>query len=200
MPYSAQKAEVEKVLGEVLLRTDRTAAWVFRPCIVAGPKANTFLRQLPYFQLGERLPDPVRRFLQGMPVLKPVIPDAGPAFQLVHEDDVASAFVAGTLGRGSPGPYNLAASGKLTMADVADALGWYSFPLPDAAVELTAEVVARVPGLPAEASWLQSARKPVWMRTARAKKELGWKPKHTARATLAQMIEAYREGSDRVSD
>src|SRR3954453_13289764 len=50
MPYSAQKAEVEKVLGEVLLKTDRTGAWIFRPCIVAGPTANTFLRQIPYFR------------------------------------------------------------------------------------------------------------------------------------------------------
>jgi len=200
MPYSAQKAEVEKELAQALLKTERTAAWVFRPCIVAGPTADTFLRQLPYFQIGERLPEPVRRFLQGMPALKPVIPDAGPSFQLVHEDDVASAFVAGTLGRGSPGPYNLAARGRLSLGDVADALGWYSFPLPDAAVEATAEVVARMPGLPAEVSWLQAARKPVWMRTARAQKELGWKPKHTARGTLKQMIEAYRNGLDRVSD
>jgi nucleoside-diphosphate-sugar epimerase len=200
MPYSAQKAEVEKVLGQVLLKTERTAAWIFRPCIVAGPTADTFLRQLPYFQLGERLPDPVRRFLQGMPVLKPVIPDAGPSFQLVHEDDVASAFVAGTLGRGKPGPYNLAARGRLKLGDVADALGWYSISLPDAAVEATADVITRVPGLPAEVSWLQAARKPVWMRTTRAQKELGWKPKHTARATLKQMVDAYREGVDRVSD
>ena len=200
MPYSAQKAEVEGVLEDALKKSTRTGAWIFRPCIVAGPTANTFLRQLPYFQLGERLPDPVRRFLQGMPVLKPVIPDAGPSFQLVHEDDVASAFVAGVLGRGTPGPYNLAARGRLTLGDVAGALGWYSFPIPDAAVELTAEMVARVPGLPAEVSWLQAGRKPVWMRTTRAQKELGWKPKHTAKATLNEMIEAYREELDRVSD
>jgi len=200
MPYSAQKAAVENVLGEVLLKTERTAAWVFRPCIVAGPKAATFLREIPYFRLGERLPDPVLRFLQSMPVLKPVIPDAGPAFQLVHEDDVASAFVAGALGRGSPGPYNLAARGRLRLGDVADVLGWYAFPLPDAALDITAELVARAPGLPAQLSWLQAARKPVWMRTARAQKELGWKPKHTARSTLLQMIEAYREDAGRVSE
>src|SRR5919202_4429577 len=200
MPYSAQKALVERVLGEALMKTERTNAWVFRPCIVAGPTADTFLRQLPYFQIGERLPEPVMRFLQGMPALKPVIPDAGPSFQLVHEDDVATAFVAGTLGRGSPGHYNIAARGRLTLGDVAEALGWYAFPLPDAAGELTAEVVARLPLLPAEASWLQAARKPVWMRTTRAQKELGWKPKHTARATLKQMIDDYREDTEAVSE
>ena len=65
-----------------------------------------------------------------MPILKPVLPDPGTPFQLVHEDDVASAFVAGVLGKGSPGPYNLAGNGTLTMSDLADALGWYSVPLP----------------------------------------------------------------------
>src|SRR5918911_1007430 len=130
MPYSAQKAEVEGVLGEVLMKTERTGAWVFRPCIVAGPTADTFLRQLPYFQIGERLPEAVRRFLPGMPALRPVIPDTGPSFQLVHEDDVASAFVAGALGRGAPGPYNLAARGRLTLGDVAGGPGGGSFPPP----------------------------------------------------------------------
>lgn len=199
MPYSAHKAEVEAILAETLLSTEHTNAWIFRPCIVAGPRADTFLRQIPYFQISERLPDPVARFLSGMPALKPVIPDVGPNFQLVHEDDVASAFVAGALGRGSPGPYNLAARGTLGMGDVADALGWYSFPLPDAALDATAEVVARMPRVPSMASWIHAVRKPVLMRTTRAQKELGWRPKHTAKGTLKDMIDAYRSSREGVS-
>ena len=57
-----------------------------------------------------------RRLLASLPVLKPVIPDPGARFQLVHEDDVASAFVAGVLGGASPGAYNLAGGGTLTSA------------------------------------------------------------------------------------
>jgi nucleoside-diphosphate-sugar epimerase len=41
-------------------------------------------------------------------------------------------------------------------------------------------------------SWLHTLRKPVLMKTDRAKKLLGWKPKHTAKATLKEMIEAHR--------
>src|SRR5204862_7788540 len=107
-PYSAQKAEVEALLGQVLMKTERTRAWVFRPCVVAGPRARTLVEEIPYFRISEALPDPVRRFLSGMPILKPVIPDVGPRFQFVHHDDVASAFVAGGLRKGSPGPSNLA--------------------------------------------------------------------------------------------
>jgi UDP-glucose 4-epimerase len=127
-----------------------------------------------------------------MPVLKPVIPDAGPRFQLVHHDDVASAFVAGVLGKGSPGPYNLAGRGTIEMSDVADALGWYTLPLPDVAIEATAELVSRLPHVPPQLAWIHSVRTPVLMKIDRARKELGWEPEHTAKGTLKQMVEAYR--------
>jgi nucleoside-diphosphate-sugar epimerase len=191
--YSAQKAEVEGVLGEVLLKTERTKAWVFRPCIVAGPKAQTLMEEIPYVRVSQAMPDAVRRLLSGMPVLRPVIPDPGVPFQLVHEDDVAQAFVAGVQGRGEPGPYNLAGNGKLTMSDLADALGWYTIPIPELAVDATAEVIARLPAKPPALSWIESLRKPVLMKTDRAKKLLGWKPKHTSKGTLKELVEAYRD-------
>ena len=191
-PYSQQKAEVERVLGEVLLRHKNTAAYAFRPCIVAGPEARTMLEEIPYYRLEEAMPDAVARLLGSLPVLKPVIPDPGVRFQLVHEDDVASAFVAAVRGLGQPGPYNLAGSGTLTMSDVADALGWYSIPVPRPLVEATAEIATRLPLMPEQVAWIHSVKKPVLMKTARAKKELRWRPKHTARATLKQMAEAQR--------
>jgi nucleoside-diphosphate-sugar epimerase len=191
--YSAQKAEVEGVLGQALVKATRTSAWVFRPCIVAGPKAQTLLEEIPYMRMSQAMPDPVRRLLSGMPVLRPVIPDPGVPFQLVHEDDVAQAFVAGVQGKGEPGAYNLAGNGRLTMSDLADALGWYSIPIPELAVDATAEVVARLPAKPPVFSWIESIRKPVLMKTERAKKKLGWKPKYTSKATLKDMVAAYRD-------
>jgi UDP-glucose 4-epimerase len=189
-PYSAQKAEVEGVLAQVLRRR-KTVAYAFRPCIVAGPKARTMIDEIPYVRLGDSMPGAVRSFISNMPILKPVIPDPGTRFQLVHEDDVASAFLAAAQGKGEPGPYNLAARGTLTISNLADALGWYSVPVPDLAVDATAEVVQRLP-LPAATAWIHSVRKPVLMKTDRAQTQLGWKPKHTAKATLNQMVEAHR--------
>ena len=191
-PYSEQKAEVERVLGEVLLRRRKTVAYAFRPCIVAGPRARTFLEEIPYYRLSEAMPDSVSRLLGSMPVLKPVVPDPGIRFQLVHEDDVASAFVAGVAGRGEPGPYNLAARGTITMSSVANALDWYSVPVPGMVVEAAAEVASRLPFAPASVAWLHSVKKPVLMKTDRAVKQLGWKPKHTAAATLKEMVGAGR--------
>jgi UDP-glucose 4-epimerase len=191
-PYSHQKAEVERVLGDVLLKHPGTVAYAFRPCIVAGPEARTMLEEIPYYRLGEAMPDGVARLLGSLPVLKPVIPDPGIRFQLVHEDDVASAFSAAVRGLGEPGPYNLAGGGTLTMSDVADALGWYSVPVPRPLVEATAEIASRLPLMPEQVAWIHSVKKPVLMKTDRAKKLLRWRPKHTAKATLTEMAAAQR--------
>jgi UDP-glucose 4-epimerase len=188
-PYSGQKAEVEQLLAQALLRRRRTSAYVFRPCIVAGPEARTMLQEIPYFRLGEAMPDSVLRLLSSVPALKPVIPDPGARFQLVHSEDVARAFVAGVRGVGEPGPYNLAAGGTLTMTHLAAALGWYSVPIPKIAVE----AVTRLPLAPAKVAWLHSVRKPVLMKTQRAHKLLKWRPQHTARRTLEEMVRAQRE-------
>jgi nucleoside-diphosphate-sugar epimerase len=190
--YSQQKAEVEAVLAEVLKGRRRTGAYVFRPCVVAGPRAQMLLDELPYVRLSDAMPDAVVRLLSAMPALKPVIPDPGTRFQLVHEDDVASAFVAGVLGKGPPGAYNLAGAGTLRISDLARALGWYSIPVPELAVGATAEVIARLPVLPPQLSWIHSVRKEVLMKTERAKKELKWRPRYSSRATLTELVAAHR--------
>jgi nucleoside-diphosphate-sugar epimerase len=190
--YSAQKAELEAALAEVVAGTE-VEAYVFRPCVVAGPRAQMLLDEIPYVRLSEAMPDAVRRLLAAMPMLKPVIPDPGTRFQLVHEDDVASAFVAGVLGRGAPGAYNLAGGGTLRVSDLARALGWYSIQIPELAVDVTAEVIARLPGSPPQLNWIHSVRKEVLMKTDRAKRELRWKPKYTGKATLKALVEARRD-------
>jgi nucleoside-diphosphate-sugar epimerase len=189
--YSAHKAELESLLSD-LLADASTEAYVFRPCIVAGPEAPLLLSNIPYVQLGERLPGVVRRLFDVVPVLKPVLPDPGIPFQLVHHDDVATALRAAVIGRGEPGVYNLAGGGKLTMSDVADALGYYAVPVPDLAIDATAEIVARLPFAPPEARWIDAFRTPVLMDTAKARKKLGWKPDHTSKQTLRAMVRAYR--------
>jgi UDP-glucose 4-epimerase len=193
--YSQQKAEVEQVLADALKNKRRTGAYVFRPCIVAGPRAQTLLDEIPYIRFSDAMPDAVARVFRSLPILKPVIPDPGTRFQLVHEDDVASAFVAAVLGKGPPGAYNLAGSGTLRARDLAAALGWYSVPIPELAVEATAEVIARLPA-PPQLAWIHSVRKEVLMKTDRAKKELGWRPKHSSKATLKELVAAHREGAD----
>jgi len=185
--YSAQKAEVEALLARTL-KGSASAPYVFRPCIVGGRDAPLLIDSLPYTQIFDRLPRPVRTLLDGAPILEPVLPDPGVPFQLVHHDDVASAMRAAVLGRGAPGIYNLAGPGQLTVSQLAEELGWYSIPVPELAVDAVAEMVGRLGFLPAQAQWIAAFREPVIMDTARARRELRWRPKHDALQTLRETI------------
>jgi nucleoside-diphosphate-sugar epimerase len=97
------------------------------------------------------------------------------------------------LGHGEPGVYNLAGTGELTMSDLATALGWYSVPVPEAALEGLSELIARLPLVPAQAQWIESLREPVLMDISKARRELGWEPRHDARQTIEQTVTAARE-------
>jgi nucleoside-diphosphate-sugar epimerase len=190
-PYSAHKAELEALLDE--MKVDAACdVYVFRPCIVAGPTALDLIEKIPYVQLSEKLPEPVKKLVGTIPLLRPVIPDPGVPLQMVHEDDVASALVAAVLGKGVPGIYNLAAEGEITLSDIAHALGWYSIPVPDLAVDATARIVSLIPLMPADASWINAIRVPVLMDTSKARMHLNWEPEHDALGTLAQTVASAR--------
>jgi nucleoside-diphosphate-sugar epimerase len=189
-PYSAQKAEVEELLGEVLDGSG-TDAYVFRPCVVGGPRAPALLDAIPLAGLSRRLPGVARGLLGRIPGASPVLPDPGVPFQLVHHDDVAAALATAVAGRGPAGVYNLAAPGRITISDLAHALGWHAVPVPAAAVGAAASVVARAPFLPPEAAWVEALRRPVLMDAARARRDLGWQPRFDAAETLRQTVAAW---------
>jgi UDP-glucose 4-epimerase len=190
-PYSAQKAEVEGLLTDVI-SGGATEAWIFRPCIVAGPDAPLLVDGIPFVRWGAMLPGAVRALAGRVPGLAPVLPDPGVPFQLVHHDDVAAALVAAILGRGEPGVYNLAAEGQVTVTELAHALGYHAVPVPALAVDATALLVARLPLLPPEASWIEAFRTPVLMDTTKARRDLGWAPEHDAHATLRAVVDGVR--------
>ena len=175
-PYSAHKAEVEEVLDDAL-GGGETEAWVFRPCIVAGPDAPALITQARW---PDRLPGPLASLAGAVGVL----PDPGVPFQLVHHDDVATALRAGVVGRGEPGAYNLAAAGEITMSDLAAAIGYRTVPMPKMAVEAAAELVAHLPFLPEEATWVEALRRPVLMDAGKARRLLKWRPRYDAQETL----------------
>lgn len=194
-PYSADKAEVEADLSDILEDAD-TEAYIFRPCIVAGPEATLLLDMIPLLALGQKLPGPLRWALGRTPSLRPVLPDPGVRFQLVHQDDVAAALTAATIGIGEPGVYNLAGSGELTITDLAHELGWHAIgvpAVPEIAVGAAAEAISHMPYLPQEATWIEALRRPMLMDTSRARNELRWMPHHDARETLREMVKAIRD-------
>ena len=97
--YSAHKAELELLLRDSLSGSE-TDAYVFRPSIVAGADAPTLVGML---TTGNRLSAalaPLRKGLERLPLVRPVLPDTGVPFQLVHHDDVAAAIAAAVARRG----------------------------------------------------------------------------------------------------
>ena len=189
--YSAHKAELESVLAESLAGSP-TRAYVLRPSIVAGPDAPTLVTAM---TTGNRLTAamaPLRKGLERLPLVRPVLPDTGVPFQLVHHDDVAAAIAAAVAGEGEPGVYNLAAPDELTTADLARELGWATIPVPKVAISAVAAAIERAPLTPAFAEWINAFRVPVLMDSSKAARALGlveWRP---GAETLAETIDAAR--------
>jgi UDP-glucose 4-epimerase len=190
--YSAQKAELEDLLDELLLGSG-VDAFVFRPCIVAGPWATMLIEQVVD---AVRVGDPVpllRRGVERLPLVRPVLPDPGTAFQLVHHDDVAQALAAAIVGDAPPGAYNLAGEGVVGMGDVARALGWRSVPVPGPAVSLGTAAARRLTFASTKLEWATALDTPVLMDTTKARRYLNWKPRFDAPETLHETVQGARD-------
>ncbi|TMK55978.1 MAG: NAD-dependent epimerase/dehydratase family protein [Actinobacteria bacterium] len=190
--YSAQKAELEGLLDELLLGSS-VDAYVFRPCIVAGPRATMLVEQtVDAVRVGDPVPL-LRKGVEKLPLMTPILPDPGVPMQLVHHDDVARAMAAAICGDGPPGVYNLAGQGEVRISDIASALGWRSVPVPRPAVGLGTAAARRLSFASSRFEWASAADTPVLMDSAKAEQNLGWRPRHDAQETLRETVASARE-------
>jgi UDP-glucose 4-epimerase len=190
--YSAQKAELEALLEELLLGS-AVEPYVFRPCIVAGPRATMLVEQtLDAVRVGDPVPV-LRRGIEKLPLVSPILPDPGTPIQLVHHDDVARAMAAAICGDGPPGVYNLAGEGEIRVSDLARALGWRSVPVPGPAVSLGTAAARRLRFVSSKLEWATAADTPVLMDTAKARRDLRWAPEHDAQETLKETVAGARQ-------
>jgi len=191
--YSAQKAELEDALDEILAGSELDAC-VFRPCIVAGPRATMLIEQtVGAVRLGDPAPRLRRHVLERIPLLRPVLPDAGVPLQLVHHDDVAAALAAAVEGKGEAGAYNLAGDGEIVISDIAAALGWRSVRVPRPALGVGTAVAGRLSFVNPQLEWATALTTPVLMDTTKARRDLGWEPRFDAAETLLQTAVSARE-------
>ncbi len=136
------------------------------------------------------LPGPVRALAKAVPALKPIVPDPGFPFQLVHHDDVATVIALAATSPVPPGAYNIAGNGEVTVADVAKALGGRPVRVPATAASAASAAISRLPFVPSVLEWLHVARTSVVMDTRKAERELGWHPTHSSAETLAALAKA----------
>jgi nucleoside-diphosphate-sugar epimerase len=186
--YAQEKAELEQLLQEEAARAPRPALYLLRPPIVLGPHATGAKASIPepltraalaMLGLAERLPVPIPTPVAKIPM------------QFIHEHDVGQALLKCVLGEGPPGAYNIAGDGVVTGADIARELGLTPVGIPAGAVHAATRAAARLPWpgiVPPAAEWIEALSHPAIMDTAKARQELGWRPRYSGleavRATL----------------
>jgi nucleoside-diphosphate-sugar epimerase len=181
--YAQEKAELEGLLEEEAGRHPELALFLLRPPIVLGPNVIGGKDVLPgpLAPLGRKLFGRPRRL--PFPVLM-VVPEH--PMQFIHEEDVGRALVQCIVGAGPPGAYNIAGDGVVTAAEVAREFGALPIPVPPGPSQAAARAFSRLPFLPPVAEWVEAASRPAIMDTAKAREQLGWRPRYSG-------IEALRD-------
>jgi nucleoside-diphosphate-sugar epimerase len=183
--YAQEKAELEHLLRDQAAARPELGLYVLRPPVVVGPHAvgaKGFLPE-PLHTFGARLAAAVLPLRFPLPAL---VPDV--TVQLIHEDDVGQAFLLSVVGAGPPGAYNIAGDGVITVVDIARELGLAAIPIPGGVVRAAARAITSLP-VPPQAEWLEAATQPSIMDTAKAKRELGWRPRYTSTEALRATIQ-----------
>jgi UDP-glucose 4-epimerase len=184
--YSRHKAIVE---AEIVALQDATpelrVAWL-RPGLIFQREAASGIRRL---FVGPLLPSPLLR--RG---LVPVVPrHPRLRVQAVHARDVADAYRLAILDDTARGPYNVAADPVLDGPALARLLGARPVPVPRALLRGAASLSWRVRLQPTPPGWLDLGLGVPLMDCTRARRELGWTPKHDAGEAFLELFDGMRE-------
>jgi nucleoside-diphosphate-sugar epimerase len=183
--YARHKAEVERRLDEGERSHSGLRVVRIRSALVFKREAASGVRRL---FLGPFLPSPLVRAS-----LLPVVPRSpGLAFQAVHADDLADAYVR-SLTRDVRGAFNVAAEPLLTPETLAEAASARVLGVPAAVLRGAAELTWRLRLQPSPPGWIDLALGVPAMDTSRARSELGWEPKVSATDALRDLMRGLRE-------
>jgi UDP-glucose 4-epimerase len=189
--YTQEKVATEQILADVTTGVS-VDTYVFRPCVIGGADSLALVRDNPLARLGAQMPTGVRNALRATR-LRPVVFDAGVPMQLVHAEDVAEALALAVMGAGPAGAYNLAGPGEVSISDIARELGWPVWRMPKGvanSLRWLAELTHFTP--PELQFYTHLLTSPMAVSSAKAHRDLGWKPRHEAQAVLAETIAAAR--------
>ncbi|TDQ00741.1 NAD-dependent epimerase/dehydratase family protein [Labedaea rhizosphaerae] len=187
--YSTDKAAVETYLDEFERRHPATTVTRLRPALVMHRAAAEEIQR---FFIG-----PVPRAL--FKVLRrgrlPMVPLPGALrMQVVHAVDLAAAVVAAIRTR-LPGAVNIATDPVLSAEDLAQLVGKRLVPMPARLLRPIVHGAWRLRAVPVSPGWLDLAMRVPVMSTRRARTELGWEPKVTARAAVQDLLEGLAQGA-----
>jgi UDP-glucose 4-epimerase len=182
--YALHKATVERMLDDLEHAAPKTRVIRLRPALTFKRSAAAEIRR--YF-LGRIVPpaaaDP--RFI-------PVVPDIPRLrFQVIHTDDVAEAYRLAVTSD-ARGAFNVAGDPVLDPAVLAELLGARRIPVPRGLARAALWATWRGHLQPTSEGWLDMALAVPLMSTGRLRRELGWSPKHDARATVVELLAGIR--------
>jgi ferritin-like metal-binding protein YciE/nucleoside-diphosphate-sugar epimerase len=184
--YSRHKVEVERILDEFERQHAEIKVVRLRPALIFKGEAASEIRRL---FIGPFLPGFLVRSS-----LVPALPRVqGLRFQAVHSRDVGQAYLRAVLAD-VHGAFNIAAEPPLGPPQLASMLEARTFPVPAGLVRGLADATWRLRLQPTPPGWLDMALAVPLMSSARARRELGWKPRHSAAEALRELMEGIRSG------
>jgi nucleoside-diphosphate-sugar epimerase len=185
--YSRQKAEVERMLDTLEREQPRLRVVRMRPALIFKRGAASEIKRL---FLGPLVP---RFLLRHGP---PLIPDLVKLrFQALHSLDAGDAYRLATLSD-ARGAFNLAADPVLDSERIATLFNSRRVRMPADLLRALVAVGHRLHLVPVEAGWLDMALNSPLLDSSRARRELGWQPRHLATHALLELFEGMVEKSD----
>ena len=184
--YSRHKVAVERELDRFEADNPETRVVRLRPALIFKDEAATEIRRL---FVGPFLPNFLLRrgLLPALPRVERL------RFQAVHSEDVGRAYLRAVLAD-ADGAFNIAAEPSLSPEEMAERIGVRSFPVPARVVRRLADLSWRMRLQPTPPGWLDMALNVPLMSSERARKELGWEPRHSGVEALEELLEGLREG------
>jgi len=183
--YTREKSYLERVLDTVERDNPAMRIVRMRPAFLFQRESASEQRRL---FAGPFVRGSFARFV-------PVIPDLpGLRLQALHTYDAARAYRLAALGD-IRGPVNLATEQVLDAHVLAKILGARIVKLPMSAVRVPLAIAWRLHATPASPDLFDAALRLPLMDTTRAHTELGWRPEHSATATVSELLAGLREGA-----
>jgi UDP-glucose 4-epimerase len=185
--YGREKAYLERYLDGFEPRHEATRVVRLRPCFAFKRQSASEQRRI---FAGPLLPRGVVRPGR-LPVLP--VPD-GVQFQAIHTSDVAEAFRLAVVSD-VRGAFNVAAEPVIDRTVLGELLETRPVRVPPAAVKAALAAAWRMRLAPAGGALFDMLLGLPILNTDRARRELGWAPRHTGVEALREMLAGLAEGA-----
>ncbi len=170
-PYGFYKAETDRMIQAFADSHPEMTVTTLRPCTVFGPNVDNYVSRMLFL--------PVTVSIKG----------DNPAVQFVHEKDFVTACLA-ALEKKTPGAFNIAGDGTLTVREIAETLGTKVIPLPAWIIYPVLECLWRLhfPMIEVNRGYLDYIRYPFVASNEKARHELNFYPQYSSAETLRDTI------------